>query len=92
MGALILTKVDGWIDLAKYQGMMEDKILSVLRGKMGRSFILQQDNARAHTSFSTKDFFSREKVSLLDWPAQSPDINPIENVWAWMQGRINKKL
>ena len=44
-------------------------------------FALQQDNVRPHTSWATKKFFEEQELELLaDWPANSPDLNPIENL------------
>jgi len=54
--------------------MLEDDILPVLRSKSGNSFTY---NA---WSVLTKSNLKREKIELIeDWPAQSPDINPIED-------------
>ncbi len=42
-------------------------------------FIFQQDLAPAHTAKSTKSLWNDHGVGVLDWPANSPDLNPIEN-------------
>ncbi|PIO62907.1 hypothetical protein TELCIR_15514, partial [Teladorsagia circumcincta] len=51
-------------------------------------FLFMQDNAPIHVSQSTLMWFSRHHVPLLPWPANSPDLNPMENVWGFMIRRI----
>ena len=51
-------------------------------------FIFQQDLAPAHTTRSTKTWLDAHAIMVLDWPANSPDLNPIENLW----GIIKRKL
>ena len=46
---------------------------------------LVQDNCPAHTSLVARDWFRRHPdVQLIHWPAKSPDLNPIENLWGSM--------
>ena len=41
----------------------------------------QQDNDPKHTSRRAQKWFEEQKIKLLDWPAQSPDLSPIEHTW-----------
>ena len=56
----------------------------------GNDWVFQQDNAAVHNARLTKDFFQRNNITLLDHPACSPDLNPIENIWGWMAREVYK--
>ncbi len=51
-------------------------------------FIFQQDLAPAHTAKSTKSWLNEHGVGELDWPANSPDLNPIENLGGIVKRKI----
>ncbi len=54
------------------------------------NFIFQQDLAPTHTARSTKSWLN---VGVLDWPANSPDLNPIDNLWGIVKMKMrNKRL
>ena len=54
-------------------------------------FIYQQDNDPKHTSKVVKEYLELNKVELLEWPSKSPDLNPIEHIWAYMKKKIRGK-
>ncbi|KAF7687104.1 Transposable element Tcb1 transposase [Cucumispora dikerogammari] len=62
------------------------------------NFIFQQDNAPAHTARHTASWFRKNSVNVLNWPAQSPDLNSIKNIWSLLKLKLldytfsNKKI
>ena len=50
--------------------------------------ILQHDNARPHTARITTQFLAQNGVNVLEWPAVSPDQNPIEHMWDELGRRV----
>ena len=61
-------------------------------GKWSNNWQLQQDNAPPHKTADNIAFIENHVPGgpFLTWPANSPDLSPIENLWAWMDRRLHK--
>ena len=74
--------------MQQYKEILKKYVVPNLRTAINQPAVFMQDNASCHT---VKSFLSEEDVTVMEWPAQSADINPIENVWKLLNERANEK-
>ena len=80
-------------DAKAYVGIFERHMLLSRQWLFpGTPCLFQQDNARPHSARVTTACLRRHRVRMLDWPACSPDLSPIENVWRILKRRIRHLL
>ena len=70
----------------RYRSLLQEKLQPVLREHNCKTFM--QDNAPCHRAAIVQEWFEEEQLRVLDWPGNSPDLNPIENLWSLLQDKV----
>ena len=79
----------------QYVKVLKTKLMPQLeewsKSPSAEQLIFQQDNAPCHVAKSVKVFMKENRIQLLDWPGNSPDLNPIEHIWKMLKNKINRE-
>ena len=85
-----LSRIHGTLNSEFFLTFLNDYVLNSFtwNGMDPAESIFQQDHSRVHTANVVQQWLAEQEFTVIDWPANSPDLNIIEPVWAYIKHRL----
>lgn len=87
-GILAYRVLQGKFDAIQYIKLLQDMIVPIIKLNCGNDFYYQEDNSPVHKAKVVKKFMADSNIKVIDWPARSPDINIVEDIWSLLSEMV----
>lgn len=85
-----IVAIAGTMRQANYLSTLQEHLFPQIAQWYGtRPCVFQQDNAPCHKARKVAEFLEKQRFSVLEWPPYSPDLSPIENLWAIVKQKVH---
>ena len=91
-GATPICIFDGTMDAVLFTSILDRTLVPFLKSVFPDGHQYMQDNDPKHTSRIASDFFDKKDINWWKTPAESPDLNPIENLWHELKEYIRREV
>jgi hypothetical protein len=87
-GSIFFLPLKTTMNSDRYMALLDEKLFPFMQIHGATHFL--QDGALCHTSKKVMAFLREKRVAVMDWPGNSPDLNPIENLWSIMKKKLKE--
>ena len=90
-GTTTLVRLQTRVNVQIYKNIVQDHVVPIIQNSGFDRATFMQDNAPCHKAKVIMSYLSKQDFEIMDWPPQSPDLNPIENPWKTLGVKVMER-